>query len=252
MTDQDTALREAAEEAIRRFDEIADMVEFGGDIPTEATIGANRLRAALSAPSTEASGEGLTATAGEELRDLRDAVELMDTKITPFGERADGTTSAYIVADSTWHRVLAIARGSTSENARKALDEHRRAATDPSHPTASDPLDIRFHDERRAEVAEMVAEGDANADDGLMGPDGLADGLLTLAEGWVRASLASHPTAEPGLVPFAIRIGEALRDMDGAKLEAESEGYQNMEWRQWSPDEIGKELAARLLREPSA
>jgi hypothetical protein len=149
-----------------------------------------------------------------------------------------------------WDRIL-IARDDGTI-AQLIADLINAAATDPSHPTASDPLDIRFHDERRAEVAEMVAEGDANADDGLMGPDGLADGLLTLAEGWVRASLASHPTAEPGLVPFAIRIGEALRDMDGAKLEAESEGYQNMEWRQWSPDEIGKELAARLLREPSA
>jgi hypothetical protein len=57
----------------------------------------------------------------EWLRDLRAAVELMDTKVTPYGEREDGTTSAYIVADSTWHRVVAIARGATSENARAAL-----------------------------------------------------------------------------------------------------------------------------------
>lgn len=41
---------------------------------------------------------------------LLDAVEIMDQKITPYGEREDGTILHYIVADSTWHRVLAAAR----------------------------------------------------------------------------------------------------------------------------------------------
>jgi len=44
------------------------------------------------------------------LRVLLDAIEIMDQKITPYGEREDGTIQNYIVADSTWHRVLAAAR----------------------------------------------------------------------------------------------------------------------------------------------
>jgi acyl-CoA reductase-like NAD-dependent aldehyde dehydrogenase len=44
------------------------------------------------------------------LRKLLDAIETMDQKITPYGEREDGTILHYIVADSTWHRVLAAAR----------------------------------------------------------------------------------------------------------------------------------------------
>jgi hypothetical protein len=46
----------------------------------------------------------------EALRTLLDAIETMDQKITPYGEREDGTILHYIVADSTWHRVLAAAR----------------------------------------------------------------------------------------------------------------------------------------------
>lgn len=45
-----------------------------------------------------------------DLRVLLDAIETMDQKITPYGEREDGTILHYIVADSTWHRVLAAAR----------------------------------------------------------------------------------------------------------------------------------------------
>jgi hypothetical protein len=44
------------------------------------------------------------------LRKLLDAIETMDQKITPYGEREDGTILHYIVADSTWHRILAAAR----------------------------------------------------------------------------------------------------------------------------------------------
>jgi hypothetical protein len=46
----------------------------------------------------------------EALRRLLDAVETMDQKITPYGEREDGTILHYLVADSTWHRILAAAR----------------------------------------------------------------------------------------------------------------------------------------------
>lgn len=57
-----------------------------------------------------------------DLRVLLDAIETMDQKITPYGERADGTILHYIVADSTWHRVLAAARNP------------RWAADAPNHP----------------------------------------------------------------------------------------------------------------------
>jgi hypothetical protein len=46
----------------------------------------------------------------QALRHLLDAIETMDQKITPYGERDDGTILHYIVADSTWHRILAAAR----------------------------------------------------------------------------------------------------------------------------------------------
>jgi hypothetical protein len=65
----------------------------------------------------------VTGSADVQLAELRAAVELMDQKITPYGEREDGTIAAYIVGDSTWHRVLAIARGSTSDKAREAITE---------------------------------------------------------------------------------------------------------------------------------
>ena len=65
------------------------------------------------------------------LRDLADAVELMDTKVTPYGVREDGTVAAYIVADSTWHRVLAIARGHKSDAAQMVLDKFRELLSDP-------------------------------------------------------------------------------------------------------------------------
>jgi hypothetical protein len=62
-----------------------------------------------------------------EIRLLRDAIEIMATRVTPHGERDDGTTLAYIVADSTWHRVLSIARHGASEAAEAALDRYRDA-----------------------------------------------------------------------------------------------------------------------------
>jgi hypothetical protein len=51
-----------------------------------------------------------TTEARSPLHTLLDAIEVMDQKITPYGEREDGTILHYIVADSTWHRVLAAAR----------------------------------------------------------------------------------------------------------------------------------------------
>ena len=43
-------LRAALERAIATFEDIVEMTETGGDIPTEATIGANQARAALASP----------------------------------------------------------------------------------------------------------------------------------------------------------------------------------------------------------
>jgi hypothetical protein len=45
----------------------------------------------------------------QPLSTLLDAIAIMDQKITPYGERDDGTILHYIVADSTWHRILAAA-----------------------------------------------------------------------------------------------------------------------------------------------
>ena len=60
--------------------------------------------------------------------------------------------------------------------------------------------DLRFdpatYDARRAEVAAMIDEADRQ-DDGPMGPDGLADALMEIAEGWAVALTPSQP--EPGL-----------------------------------------------------
>jgi hypothetical protein len=44
-------------------------------------------------------------------------------------------------------------------------------------------FDPSTYDARRAEVAAMIDEGDRQ-DDHPMGPDGLADALMEIAEGW--------------------------------------------------------------------
>ena len=64
--------------------------------------------------------------------DLRTAIEIMDMKATPYGESEDGSVVNYIVRASTWHRVLAIARGSTSAAARRAIDDFRALLSDPT------------------------------------------------------------------------------------------------------------------------
>jgi hypothetical protein len=60
-----------------------------------------------------------------QLDDLITAIDIMDGKLQPLAEREDGTVKSYAVADSTWHRVLAIAHGSTSDKARLAIDAFR-------------------------------------------------------------------------------------------------------------------------------
>ena len=66
----------------------------------------------------------MTDLSRESLATLLDAVEIMDQKITPYGEREDGTIQNYIVADSTWHRVLAAARA-LSSRAEPETDKQR-------------------------------------------------------------------------------------------------------------------------------
>jgi hypothetical protein len=114
----------------------AAVAQLTGDL-SQAILSATRSNAAVAQLIGDLSQAILSAYA-----DLRDAVELMDTKITPYGEREDGTTANYIVADSTWHRVLSIARGSTSDAARKALDEMRATATDDAGGDALSVADI--------------------------------------------------------------------------------------------------------------
>jgi hypothetical protein len=70
----------------------------------------------------------------------------------------------------------------------------RLAATEPV------AADLRFdpstYDARRAEVAEMIDQADRQ-DDVPMGPDGLADALMEIAEGWVRAALSTEREEPP-------------------------------------------------------
>ncbi len=66
--------------------------------------------------------------------------------------------------------------------------------------------DTATYDERRREVAEMIEEADRQ-DDHPMGPDGLADALMDIALGWLRAALrAPRQEAECG---FEINLTEA-------------------------------------------
>jgi hypothetical protein len=56
------------------------------------------------------------------------------------------------------------------------------------------------------------------------------------------AALAAHPTPPPPLEALA----NVLREMDSAKLEAESGGYMNMEWRTWPCSDIAEAILASL------
>ncbi len=54
--------------------------------------------------------------------------------------------------------------------------------------------DTSLYDARRREVADMIYEADAQ-DDHPMGPDGLADALMEIALGWLRAALSAETDA---------------------------------------------------------
>lgn len=161
-TDPPTPSRKAADELLDAVEEaIAERA-----LPVTVQ---NRLKAAFNevvdqANKTALAKHGLVfenSDAGR-LADLRDAVEIMDQKITPYGERdEDGTTLAYIVGDSTWHRALAVARGSTSDAARKAIDGYRREALIAALPGAfqlADQLGWDSDDFTDRETLEAVAD----------------------------------------------------------------------------------------------
>ena len=66
-----------------------------------------------------------------ELHDyLTLAVEYMDVKMQTEAIRPDGTVKRYSIDDTTWHRVLAIARGSLSDDARRVLTAPGQALLD--------------------------------------------------------------------------------------------------------------------------
>lgn len=67
----------------------------------------------------------------------------------------------------------------------------------PATPSSPDPLrDVTTYDARRAEVAAMIDEADRQ-DNHPMGPDGLADALMEIADGWYREALILQSSALP-------------------------------------------------------
>lgn len=100
-------------------------------------------------------------SAAGRLADLIDAVNIMDTKIIAATEREDGTTATYLVGDSTWHRVLAIARGSTSEAARKAINAFRDADTPEPGLRWANPKYVEFARRASEEMVRRLEHGRA-------------------------------------------------------------------------------------------
>lgn len=58
------------------------------------------------------------------------------------------------------------------------------------------------YEDRRAEVLEMIEEGDQQ-DDHAMSPDGLADALMEIADGWTKQALQTVATARASAGPLA-------------------------------------------------
>ncbi len=63
----------------------------------------------------------MTADPLEALADLRAAVELADTRTDDGEINPDGTVSEYVLSATDWNRIVAIARGSKSEAAERAI-----------------------------------------------------------------------------------------------------------------------------------
>ena len=68
------------------------------------------------------------------------------------------------------------------------------------------------YEQRQREVRDMIEEADRQADE-PMGPDGLADALTEIADGWAKAALSASP-AEPGL--DVERLARALNESVGS------------------------------------